>query len=394
MPFHFDEIIDRQNTNSLKYDFASERGMPEDLLPLWVADMDFRTPPAVIEALVRTARHGIFGYSDVKDTYFHAVQNWLATRLNWHVEKDWLIKAPGVVFAIANSVRALTDPEDAVIIQQPVYYPFESVVRDNGRRLVVNELLYSEGRYSIDYDDFEAKIVANQVKLFILCNPHNPVGRVWTRAELEQLGEICLRHQVRVIADEIHADFIYPGYRHEVFANLRPELAAITVTCTAPSKTFNLAGLQVSNLFAANREIKHAIVHEIHRSGYSQLNTLGLVACQAAYEQGAAWLDELIAYLQGNLSFIRDFLQEHLPEIRLVEPEGTYLAWLDCSGLGLSEAELQDLIVNRAKLWLDKGSMFGAGGTNFERINYACPRTILVQALERLERAVRDAMRS
>ena len=389
MPYNFDEIIDRQNTNSLKYDFASERGMPEDLLPLWVADMDFRTPPAVVDALVQAAQHGIFGYSDAKDDYFHAVQHWLTTRLNWHVEKDWLIKAPGVVFAIANSVRALTGPDDAVIIQQPVYYPFESVVRDNGRRLVVNELLYSDGRYSIDYDDFEAKIVANQVKLFILCNPHNPVGRVWTRTELEQLGEICLRHQVRVISDEIHADFIYSGYQHEVFANLRPELAAITVTCTAPSKTFNLAGLQVSNLFASNREIKHAIVHEIHRSGYSQLNTLGLVACQAAYEYGAEWLDELIAYLQENLTTIRRFLQERLPEIRLVEPEGTYLAWLDCSGLGLSEAERQDLIVHQAKLWLDKGSMFGAGGEHFERINYACPRKVLQQALERLEQAVR-----
>ncbi|NCC75607.1 MAG: pyridoxal phosphate-dependent aminotransferase [Clostridia bacterium] len=389
MSFNFDEIISRQNTNSLKYDFAVERGMPEDLLPLWVADMDFRTPPAVVDALVAAAQHGIFGYSDAKDDYFRAVQNWLGKRLGWQVEKDWLIKAPGVVFAIANTVRALTNPGDAVIIQQPVYYPFELVVRDNGRRLVVNELLYTDGHYRIDFADFEAKIVANQVKLFILCNPHNPVGRVWTRSELEQLGEICLKHQVKVIADEIHADFIYPGFRHEVFANLRPELAAITVTCTAPSKTFNLAGLQVSNLFAANPEIRQAVNQEIHHSGYSQLNTLGLVACQAAYEHGAEWLDELIVYLQGNLSFMREFLLERLPEIRLVEPQGTYLAWLDCSGLGLSEAARQDLIVNRAKLWLDKGSMFGSGGENFERINYACPRATLEQALERLERAVR-----
>jgi len=390
MPYNFDEIIDRQNTNSLKYDFALERGMPEDLLPLWVADMDFRTPPAVVDALVKAAQHGIFGYSDAKDDYFHAVQSWLIRRLGWQVEKDWLIKAPGVVFAIANSVRALTKPGDAVIIQQPVYYPFESVVRVNSRRLVVNELRYTDGQYYIDFADFEAKVVASQVKLFILCNPHNPVGRVWTRAELEQLGEICLRHQVRVIADEIHADFIYPGCRHEVFANLRPEFAAITVTCTAPSKTFNLAGLQVSNLFASNRKIKHAVIHEIHCSGYSQLNTLGLIACQAAYEHGAAWLDELLLYLQGNLTYIREFLQERLPEIRLVEPQGTYLAWLDCSGLGLSEAERQDLIVRRAKLWLDKGSMFGAGGEHFERINYACPRKVLEQALERLEQAVRE----
>jgi len=389
MPFDFDEIIDRQNTNSLKYDFAAERGMPEDLLPLWVADMDFRTPPAVVDALVAAAQHGIFGYSDTKEDYFQAVQHWLSSRLGWQVEQEWLIKSPGVVFAIANSVRALTRPGDAVIIQQPVYYPFGSVVKDNGRQLVVSELHYENGQYTIDFADFEAKIVENQVKLFILCNPHNPVGRVWTRAELEQLGEICLRHQVWVIADEIHADFIFPGNRHEVFANLRPEFAAITVTCTAPSKTFNLAGLQVSNLFATDSILRSKVTDEIHRSGYSQLNTLGLVACQAAYAQGAEWLDELIAYLQGNLSVIREFLQVRLPEIRLVEPQGTYLAWLDCSGLDLSESERQDLIVNRAKLWLDPGSMFGAGGEHFERINYACPRKVLEQALERLERAVR-----
>ena len=389
MPYNFDEIIDRQNTLSLKYDFALERGMPEDLLPLWVADMDFRSPPAVLDALAAAVQHGIFGYSDAKDDYFCAVQNWLSSRLGWQVDKDWLIKAPGVVFAIANSVRALTQPGDAVIIQQPVYYPFESVVRDNDRRLIVNKLLYADGQYRIDFADFEAKIIANQVKLFILCSPHNPVGRVWTCAELEQLGEICLRHDVRVIADEIHADFIYPGYRHEVFANLRPEFAAITVTCTAPSKTFNLAGLQVSNLFAADPAIRRAIVHEIHRTGYNQLNTLGLVASQAAYERGADWLDELLVYLQGNLAYMREFFQERLPEIRLIEPQGTYLAWLDCSGLGLSEAERQDLIVHRAKLWLDNGSMFGAGGANFERINYACPRKVLERALERLEQAVR-----
>lgn len=390
MNYNFDEIIDRTNTNSLKYDFAAERGKPEDILPLWVADMDFRTPPAVVDALVNSCQHGIFGYSDSKEDYFDAVATWYKERFDWHVEPGWLVKSPGIVYAIATAVRSLTKKGDAILIQQPVYYPFSSVVEDNERQLIVNELVYRNGAYQIDFHDFEARIIAHNVKLFILCSPHNPVGRVWTREELIQLGEICLSHGVLVVADEIHADFVYRSHRHYVFADLKPEFQAMTITCTAPSKTFNLAGLQVSNIFIADREIRQAFKREISKSGYSQLNTMGLVACQAAYESGAEWLDQLIDYLAGNLELVRSFLADRLPRIKLVEPQGTYLVWLDFSAMELSEEARISLIVNRAKLWLDPGSMFGAGGTHFERINIACPRSVLQQALNRLEAAFRQ----
>lgn len=390
MAYDFDQIIDRSNTNSLKYDFAVERGMPEDLLPLWVADMDFKTPPEVVDALVKSSEHGIFGYSDVKGDYFATLQAWFGSRLGWSIEPDWLVKTPGVVFAIAQIVRALTQPGDAVIIQQPVYYPFSSIVKGNSRQLVINELLYQDGTYQIDFVNFEAQIVANQVKLFILCSPHNPVGRVWTRAELIQLGEICLKHGVLIVSDEIHCDFVYPGHKHKVFANLRPDFLARTITCTAPSKTFNLAGLQVSNVLVADPALRRELVAEIHRSGYSQLNTQGLIACQAAYTHGAPWLDELLVYLQGNVDLLRQFLAERLPTVKLVEPQGTYLAWLDFSATGLTEADRRERIVQRAKLWLDEGAMFGVGGEQFERINLACPRAVLAKALEQLAAAFAD----
>ncbi len=274
------------------------------------------------------------------------------------------------------------------MIQRPVYYPFSNVIIDNGRTLVNNPLIYNSGTYSIDFEDFEAKIIENGVKLFILCNPHNPVGRVWTREELVRLGDICLRHGVTVISDEIHADFIYSGYRHEVFANIKPEFADITITCTAPSKTFNLAGLQVSNIIISNRELKKAIKNEINKTGHGQINTMGIVACKAAYQYGHEWLQQLKAYLAGNLSFVRNFLAERLHKIKLVEPQGTYLVWLDFRELELTEAELEKLIVRDAKLWLDGGTMFGEEGKGFQRINIACPRVILEKAFLQLEAAV------
>jgi len=389
MKYDFDKIIDRRNTDSLKYDFAAQRGKPEDILPLWVADMDFQSPPCVIEALVEKSQHGIFGYSDTDNTYFHILQSWFSRRFGWKIEPDWLVKTPGVVTAIHIAVGALTNPGDAAIIQQPVYYPFSTAVTGTGRKLVVNELVLQNGRYHIDFDDFEAKITENNAKLFILCSPHNPVGRVWTRDELTRLGDICLRHGVTVISDEIHADFVYPGYQHLVFADLKPEFRDITVTCTAPSKTFNLAGLQISNIFIANQKIRRAFVQEYSQSGLSQLGIMGIVACKAAYSGGEDWLEELKAYLSGNLDFLRDFLARKLSKAGLIEPEGTYLIWLDFRRLGLSPKSLDDLIVHKAGLWLDEGLIFGAGGEGFQRVNIACPRSILREALERLESAMR-----
>lgn len=389
MHLDFDRIIDRKNTNSLKYDFAAKRGKPPGLLPLWVADMDFQTCPEVIEALKRAAEHGIFGYSESREAYFNALHRWYLEHFGWATQPSWLVKTPGVVYAIATAVRAYTQAGDAVLIQQPVYYPFSSAVLDNGRKLVNNPLVYENGAYRIDFADFEAKIVENRVKLFVFCSPHNPVGRVWTREELEKVGEICLKHNVLVVSDEIHADFVYEGHRHLVFAGISPAFSDITITCTAPSKTFNLAGLQVSNIFISNQALRRRFRAEIGRSGYSQLNTLGLVACQAAYEHGEEWLRQLRVYLEGNLALIRDFLAHRLDTVRLVEPQGTYLAWLDFKALGLTEEQREDLIVNGAKLWLDSGVMFGQDGEGFERLNFACPRAVLEKALTQLEGAVR-----
>lgn len=389
MTYNFDEIIPRRGTNSLKYDFAEKRGMPKDILPMWVADMDFGVPAAVSERLVELGNHGIYGYSEPGKSYFNAVANWMETYHNWIVEEEWLVKTPGVVFALAMAIRALTKEGEAVLIQQPVYYPFSEMVLSNNRKLISNNLVYEEGKYTIDFEDFECKIVENQVKLFILCNPHNPVGRVWTKEELIKLGDICLKHHVMVVSDEIHQDFIYEGYKHEVFMNLKKEYEDITITCTAPSKTFNLAGLQISNIFIANSDIRKKIKKEITRAGYSQLNIAGIVACEAAYAQGRDWLEALKSYLTDNLNYLRDFLVRYIPQIKLIEPEGTYLVWIDFRDLGLNEEERQELIVNKANLWLDSGAMFGSVGEGFERINIACPRSILQQALEQLLESIK-----
>lgn len=389
MNCQFDNAIERKGTNSLKYDFAAERGKPDDVLPLWVADMDFQTAPPVMEALEHSVRHGIFGYSESKQEYFDTLHQWYSQNFQWNVEKRWLVKTPGVVFAICAAIRSLTKKGDAVLIQQPVYYPFSQSVVKNNRVLVNNPLVSRDGAYSVDFEDFEEKIVRNHVRLFLLCSPHNPVGRVWTKEELTRMGDICVKHGVLVVSDEIHADFVYPGYRHFVFAGLKPEYSGIAITCTSPSKTFNLAGLQVSNIFIANPKLRRLFADEIEKTGYSQLNTMGLTACQAAYAHGRQWLEELKEYLSENLDFVRRFLAEKLPQIKLVEPQGTYLVWLDCRALGLNEEQLEDLFVNRAKLWLDSGSLFGPEGAGFERINIACPRKTLRQAFLQLEKAVR-----
>lgn len=389
MEYGFDREIDRRGTNSLKYDFAVEMGHPADVLPLWVADMDFQTPPGVREALRRAVDHGIFGYSDGKEDYYSAVAGWFRDRFGWETKPEWLVKTPGVVCALAMTVRALTEEGDAVLIQPPVYYPFFSVVRENGRRVVENRLVYQDGRYEIDFEDFEEKVIRERVKLFILCSPHNPVCRVWTGEELRRIGDICARHGVYVASDEIHCDFAFPGHPHTVFALACPELEDRSVICTAPSKSFNLAGLQTSHIWIPGEEPRRRFRKELSRSGLSLLNVMGLTAARAAYESGGEWLDACKAYMRENLAYLREFLAARLPEIRLVEPEGTYFAWLDCSGLGLTEEELEDLVTNRARLWLDGGAIFGGDAGQFQRVVLACTRKTLKEALERLERAVR-----
>lgn len=385
---NFNIVVNRKNTNCLKYDFAVRRGRPENVLPLWVADMDFKVAPEITQAIEKRVTHGIFGYSEVKEEYFEAVAAWMEQKHGWHVEEDWLVKTPGVVFALAMAVQAFTEPGDAVIIQQPVYYPFSEVIADNGRRIVDNTLeLKEDGKYHINFEDFEQKVKENHVKLFLLCSPHNPVGRVWTKEELKKIAAICRKYDVIVVSDEIHEDFVFNG-KHQVFADLSEDAKNRTITCTAPSKTFNLAGLQVSNIWIANPKLREKFKKQIAAAGYSQLNTLGLTACEAAYRYGGEWHAELLGYLKSNLNFLREFLQTRLPEVKLIEPEGTYLVWLDFGSLGLTEEQREELLTKKAGIWLDSGAIFGAAGEGFERINIACPRSILKDALERIERAV------
>lgn len=386
--YHFDEVIDRKNTNSLKFDFAVERNRPADVFPLWVADMDFRVADPIREGLQRTLEHGIFGYTEAKDDYFEAVAGWFLRRFGLKLSKEWLVKTPGVVFALALAVKAYTKRNDAVLVQPPVYYPFFEVIEDNGRRIVRNDLIYENGAYRIDFEDFEHKIVENDVHLFLLCSPHNPVGRVWKPEELKKMVEICKKHDVMIAADEIHCDFTYKGVTHTPLLKACPDYADHIVLCTAPSKTFNIAGLQVSNIFIPGEKPRALFKKELAASGYSQLNTFGINACTLAYNGGEEWLEELKQYLQENLDFLREYLKTNIPQIKLVEPEGTYLVWLDMSALGLGKRQLNDLVINKAKLWLDSGHIFGANYEQFQRIVIACPRKSLTYALERLEYAV------
>ena len=384
----FSKVIERDHTNCLKYDFRVARGMPADILPLWVADMDFQISSYIQDAIEKQVRHGIYGYSEAGKDYFEAVSSWLKQQHGWVVQPQWLVKTPGVVFALAMAVKAFTNVGDGVLIQKPVYYPFSGVILDNKRKVVDNTLTLGEdGRYHIDFEDFEEKVVNENVKLFFLCNPHNPVGRVWEREELERLGDICYRHNVIVVSDEIHSDFGWKG-KHQVFADLKEEYREISVTCTAPSKTFNIAGLQVSNIFIPNTRLRHQFKRQLDASGYSQLNAVGIVACEAAYRDGREWYDGVCSYIKENIEYVGKYLEENIPGVKLLKPEGTYLLWLDFRELHLSDTALEDLIIKKAGLWLDSGAIFGDAGKGFQRINAACPREILEKALNKLEEAV------
>ena len=386
--YDFDRFIDRRNTDCIKWDFGMQRKGRDDLLPLWVADMDFRLPEEVIKDITDRVQHGVFGYTDPGDKYRNIVKEWYERRHGFTFDGEDITVTPGVVYAIAIAIRSFTEPGDAVIIQQPVYYPFSETIVLNKRKVVNNQLIYKDGHYEIDFEDFEKKIIDNNVKMFLLCSPHNPVGRVWTEAELTRLAEICDRHRVYVFADEIHSDFVYPGFKHTSFMSLAPELRKRLVLGTSPSKTFNLAGLQVANIIIPDKEMHRSFDRENEAAGYSQPNVLGMVACMSVYTKGEQWLDELLEYLKGNLDYVRKFVAENLPGVKLIEPEGTYLIWLDFSKVVDNHKELEDIIVNKAKLWLDPGIIFGRETNLFERINIACPRSVLEQAMEQLKEAL------
>ncbi len=391
----FDTVIDRRHTKSIKYDFFVECGLVrpgEDssgIIPLWVADMDFKTSSFVQDALIRTAEHGIFGYSETQEDYFRILQDFYRRRHNYEIESPrWVTKSPGVMFTIAMAIKAFTNIGDAVLIQQPVYMHFVDVIENNERKVVSSNLVYGEdGRYHMDYEDFEKKIVDNNIKLFLLCSPHNPVCRVWAREELLRIGEICLKHNVLVVSDEIHNDFIFEG-THTVFGTLSEELADNSIIVTAPTKTFNLAGVQISHTFVKNPKIRRALRNQINATGYGQVSIQGIVSAEAAYSKGDAWLDALLKYIKGNIDYIEKFTCENLKGVKLVPIEATYLAWLDFNGTGLAPEEIDDLVLHKARLWLNSGTKFGKKGAGFQRLNIACPRSTLVEALNRIKVAL------
>ena len=385
MQYDFDTPIDRTHTWSIKHDFKKENGKADDILPLWVADMDFRSPDSVVEALKKAVDHGIFGYSRADESYFDAVAAWYQKRHHLTLQPEWMTCTPGIVFALSIAVRAFTQEGDAVLIQPPVYHPFSRAILRNKRTLVENPLVLKDGHYEMDLEELEQKVLDEHVKLMILCNPHNPVGRVWTREELTALADICLRHHVYVISDEIHGDFVWQGHEQTPYASISEEACLHSMMCTAPSKTFNLAGMATSNLFIPDPEMRRKFRSELLDVGQENMNRLGLFACRAAYEGGGEWLDQLIGYLAGNLALVRDFCKNRVPQIQLVEPEGTYLAWLDCRELGMTDDELMAFFSDEAKVWLDPGTHSGEQGSGFMRFNLGSSRSVIAQALDQIE---------
>lgn len=382
--YNFDEIIERKGTSCAKWDAITARGYDPETVAMWVADMDFKVLPEITQAIQERLAHPIYGYSMPQSDYKSTVCNWMKTRHDFDVQEDWIVMTPGVVTALKVAVNAFTKEGDAIIIQKPVYYPFDSSVELNGRVKIENPTIFKGDHYEIDFADFEAKIIENNVKLFILCNPYNPIGKVWTYDELKQVGDICKKHGVIVVSDEIHNDFIYEGYKHIPFYNVDESYKDFSIVCTAPSKTFNLAGMQTSNIIIANEEMRKQFVETKTRCGVTDANFLGQIACKAAYTHGAKWVDELVAYLQENLKFMTEYFAEHLPEVKVIQPQGLYLVWVDFKALGMNHEELEKFMLEEAKVWLDEGYIFGTGGECFERFNIATPRSILEDALKRI----------
>lgn len=390
MKFDFDRVIDRTGTGSFKWDLVDDIFRGEGLLPLWVADMDFESPPEVREALIQRASHGIYGYTAPTPDYYEALIDWFRTRHGWVISTGWLHFSPGVVPALNLLVQAFTGPGEGVIVQKPVYYPFMSAILNNGREIINNPLVFSGGRYAMDLDGLERLARETSARLLILCNPHNPVGRAWTRDELQGLGDICLAHDILVIADEIHCDLTYPGVRHTPFAAFGDNYLLNSVTCLSPSKTFNLAGLQTANLVIADPARGEKYRRTLESFGLKWPNLFGSEALTAAYRHGGAWLDSLMEYIAGNLQFMKEYIAAEIPTVHVIEPEATYLVWLDFRDLGLDASALKALMRDTARVALDDGDIFGSPeGDGFERINIACPRSILEEALRRIAGAVR-----
>ena len=379
MTYDFDELINRRGTNSLKWDSAAD----PDVLPLWVADMDFRTAQPVIDALKRRVEHGIFGYTHVPDAFYESIIRWFARRHGWTMRREWMLYTSGVVPALSAVIKALTAPGDKVLVQTPVYNCFFSSIRNNGCTVEESPLIYENQTYRMDFDDLERRAADPRVKVMLLCNPHNPAGRVWTRDELARLGDICLRHGVTVVADEIHCELVMPGHAYTPYASVSEAMRHGSVTCLSPTKSFNMAGLQIAAIVSDDADVRHRIDRAININEVCDVNPFGIEATIAAYDEGEPWLLQLLDYLKGNYDFMCDYCREHLPEFPLTELEGTYLVWMDCHVLGLPSEELEERLVDKSRLWLNAGTMYGAAGEGFMRWNIACPRARLAEALER-----------
>ena len=387
MKFNFDKIIDRTNNFSAKWSEMNKNFGTNNLLPMWVADMDFLTAPCVMEALKDRLEQGIFGYTTRPSSYNESIVNWLDNRFNWKINQEWLMFSPAVITSISLLIQNLTQKNDKIMIQEPVYSPFHSIVESNERNLVISPLVkLDDGSYVMDYEDIEAKI--KDVKVFILCNPHNPVGRVWTREELTRLGEICLKHNVLVISDEIHSDIILKNHKHTPFASISKEFSENTITCMAPTKTFNLAGLQSSFLVISNPYYYEVMDKAFSRLDIKRNNAFSLVATEAAYNYGEDWLYELIKYIEDNVDFAIDYIKNHIPQLKVKKPEGTYLLWVDFSNLNVDKKDLKNALINKGRIALSDGSSFGIGGDGYYRINLACPRSMVLEGLKRIEFAI------
>lgn len=380
----FDEIIDRRNTNSYKWDSAERDGV----LPMWVADMDFRTAPAIIEALRRRVEHGVFGYTRVPDEYYEAIVRWFGRKHGWHIKPEEILYTSGVVPAISAIIKALTSPGDGVIVQTPVYNCFFSSIRNNQCQLIENRLLYADSTYHIDFEDLEMKASDPKARLLLLCNPHNPAGRVWTRSELERINDICLRNSVMVVSDEIHCELVFDGYKYTPFASISEACRKNSVVCCSPSKSFNIAGLQIANIISDSEQLRNRIDRAININEVCDVNPFGVIALMAAYNHGEEWLDELKTYLWENYRTLLSFFKSELPDFPVTKLEGTYLVWVDCRSLGIESTELERKLMDVAGVWLNEGTMYGDAGEGFMRINIACPRSVLEEGLRRIKKGV------
>lgn len=385
MKYDFDKTIDRRATNSYKWDSA-----PEGVLPMWVADMDFRTAPAIIDALQKRVAHGIFGYTRVPDAYYDAVTSWFSRRHGWDIDREWIIYTSGVVPAVSAVIKAMTVPGDKVIVQTPVYNCFFSSIRNNGCEIVSNPLRRTADTYEMDFDALERCAADPRAKVMLLCNPHNPAGRVWTPYELTRLGNICLRNGVTVVADEIHCELVYQGFKYTPFASLSDAFLHRSVTCVSPSKAFNIAGLQIANIVAFDNDLRSRIDKAININEVCDVNPFGVAATIAAYNEGEEWLNQLVDYLHGNYEAMAEFCRRELPEFPITRLEGTYLVWMDCSSLGMPSDALEHALLDDARLWLNAGTMYGAEGEGYMRWNIACPRSVMLDGLNRFLNFVRS----